>query len=667
MNLSSLKTIPRRHARQQLACLLVVASVSGLSTSAMPSRPDFATELTVPRPDLSAVDEVVRDKVGVMQSRLEEIIEKRRRGEPVPDLSEGFGSLGQLFHGFRLLDAAETCYAHSRDLAPQDYRWSYYLGLVRNAKGDFESALADYQRALDLRPDDFSTLVRLGNALLELNRPDDADRRFARARELRSQSAVAQFGLGKAAALRGEHDSAIEHFEKALSLQPEASEVRYPLAQAYRQVGNLEKAREHLSLRGDGEVHFADPLGSTVVRMATAAAFEIVLALARDAGAIPEQEFLGFTLAQLGDDKGSIRQLEQGLLLERYSESKSSPNELARIHYVLGGLLVKDNRDEEAIRHFRSAIDLDSSLVDTRVKLGNALARVERLEEATEAYGAVLAAHPENQAALLKQAAALMNLGREAEARPLLEKLIAADPAHSEALVRLGSIRERSRDLEGAIAVYKQARELDLPLTEAVQIRYLLGNVLRQSGSLNDALAEYAWIVEADSEFVPALAALAGIRGQLGQFEESAALYARWVEKEPQKLNARLGEVTALIAGQRFLEARRRLEAGLQDFPDSLRLKDILARHLAVCPDLAVRDGERAVELALELYEKVPSAESIETLAMAYAQAGRFEEAVVWQEHLLEKAGEQADAAILERLRGNLGLYQRGQACCVDG
>ena len=659
------KTPAPRRAASLLAAALFCSL--GWPIQATPAVPGFDEDLPIPHPDLSAVDEVVRSKVEVMQSRLAEFIEQRRRGESVPDLSEGFGSLGQLFHGFRLLDAAETCYANSKRLAPEDYRWSYYLGLVRNAKGNFEPAVENYRQALAQRPEDYPTLIRLGNALLELNRLEEAEQIYDHARELRPQGAVAYFGLGKAAAVRGDHEKAIELFDKTLSLQPEASEVRYPLAQAYRQLGDLDKAREHLSLRGDDVVRFADPLGSSVMRLATAAAFEIVLSLARDAGSIPEQEFLGFALSQLGDDKGTIAQLEQGLQLEQYAETKSAPSELARIQYVLGGLLVKDSRDDEAIRYFQSAIDLDPSLIDTRVKLGNALARRERLDEALEAYGAVLTAHPDNPAALLKQAAVLMNMGREAAAQPLLERLIEVEPNRSETLVRLGSILERKRDVEGAIAVYRQASELDLPLPEAVQIRFLLGNVLRQAGALEDAMAEYAWIVEADQDFLPALAALAGLRGQLGQFDEAAALYSQWIAKEPQKLNARLGEVTALIANDRFLEARERLEAGLAALPDNLTLKDVLARHLAVCPDHSVRDGARAVELALEVYQQIPSAESIETLAMAYAQARRFEEAIEWQQHLIDKADGQTDPAVLQRLRGNLDLYRDNKVCCIGG
>ena len=647
----------------QTTCLVATVTVA-LCASAMPSVVE--DDLAIPRPDLSAMDEVVRHKVETMQQRLSELTAGWRPGDPADELSEQFGHLGQLFHAFGLLDAAEVCYGNSQRLAAEDYRWPHYLGLVRNARGDLDLATEDYLRALELSPRDLPSLIRLGTTLLELNRPGDAVPRFIQALALSSDAkAAAHFGLGKAAAANGDHKTAVEHFEQALVAEPEASVVRYPLAQAYRKLGNLDLAQEHLEKRGDGEVHFPDPLGSQILRMAQATAFEIVLSLARDAESVSEDEFLGFALSQFGDVKGTIEELERGLLLEQYSGRAHDPKQLARIHYVLGGLLVNDDRDPDAIERYRRAIDLDPSLVDTRIKLGNAYARAKNFAAAMASYSAVLATHPDNPAALLKQAAALISLKRDPEAAPLLEKLITLEPDHSEAMVRLAMIHERRGEIDRAIDLFRQASQLDLRLPEAVQVRYQLANNLRRRGALEEALAEYRWIVEADREFIPGLSSFARLLGQLGQFDASAAAHAEWVVKEPGNFDARLGEVTALTFAGRHLEVKQRLEAGIAELIDNLVLKDILARHLAACPDHSVRDGARAVELALEVYQRVPSAESIETLAMAYAQAKRFEEAVEWQHQLLTKAQEAGDSAIVERVQGNLARYQAKRPCCV--
>ena len=56
--------------------------------------------------------------------------------------------------------------------------------------------------------------------------------------------------------------------------------------------------------------------------------------------------------------------------------------------------------------------------------------------------------------------------------------------------------------------------------------------------------------------------------------------------------------------------------------------------------DRSVRDGARAVELATQAVTARSSLENAETLAMAIAEAGRFENAVELQSRLVEEADE---------------------------
>jgi tetratricopeptide (TPR) repeat protein len=172
--------------------------------------------------------------------------------------------------------------------------------------------------------------------------------------------------------------------------------------------------------------------------------------------------------------------------------------------------------------------------------------------------------------------------------------------------------------------------------------------------------------LELDPRSVPALDAEASLLGRLGRFEESAALFSTLVALRPSSAFARVGEATALIYAQKHAEARDRLEEGLVAMPGDINLRDVLARHLAASPDLSVRDGERAVELARGIYQEFQTPESIETLAMALAQDGSFEEAVEWQQRLLERVRELATAEDRRRLELNLERYRRSEACCAD-
>jgi tetratricopeptide (TPR) repeat protein len=66
------------------------------------------------------------------------------------------------------------------------------------------------------------------------------------------------------------------------------------------------------------------------------------------------------------------------------------------------------------------------------------------------------------------------------------------------------------------------------------------------------------------------------------------------------------------------------------------RAQNSLAWLLATCPDDDTRDGERALALARQIVAAVPrDAVYLNTLAAAYAEAGRFADAVDAQERAL--------------------------------
>ena len=81
---------------------------------------------------------------------------------------------------------------------------------------------------------------------------------------------------------------------------------------------------------------------------------------------------------------------------------------------------------------------------------------------------------------------------------------------------------------------------------------------------------------------------------------------------------------------------------------------------LAVSPDDAVRDGARAVELAQSVVDEQPALDHLETLAMAMAEAGRFDDAVTWQQRALEAERQAAGGNSPQRL-DRLALYRARQ------
>jgi hypothetical protein len=78
---------------------------------------------------------------------------------------------------------------------------------------------------------------------------------------------------------------------------------------------------------------------------------------------------------------------------------------------------------------------------------------------------------------------------------------------------------------------------------------------------------------------------------------------------------------------------------------------------LAAAPDSRVRDGRRAMAVMERLSEEQQRMDLGETMAMALAETGRYEEAAALQREAIAAA----PAEIAERMAANLTLYEAGQ------
>ena len=88
----------------------------------------------------------------------------------------------------------------------------------------------------------------------------------------------------------------------------------------------------------------------------------------------------------------------------------------------------------------------------------------------------------------------------------------------------------------------------------------------------------------------------------------------------------------------------------------------IAARILAASPHDALRDGDRALVLAQRLVAARRNSQSLETLAMALAEPGRFAEAARVQREAITLA-KTSGRGDLVRLRSNLARYEKNERC----
>ncbi|HEY3177121.1 MAG TPA: tetratricopeptide repeat protein [Candidatus Polarisedimenticolia bacterium] len=335
------------------------------------------------------------------------------------------------------------------------------------------------------------------------------------------------------------------------------------------------------------------------------------------------------------------------------------PND-ARTRLDLGTALAGQGLADEAIEQYREALKIEPENVAVLSNLGFALAGQGKIDEAIDHYHRALELDPGNSATLTNLGAALASRGQLDEAVASYRRAIDSDPGYAPALNNLAVALARMGNVEEAIASYRRLLDLD---PSSVVVRLNLGMALSRQGKRVEATEQFAEAVrlkpdqpEARYHFGLALA------GQ-GKLDQAAAELTEATRLNPEHAQARYFLSLVLAKMGRTQEASRHISELMRVPAGSPQAGERLAWALATQADAALRDGEQAIKLALEVCQAThdPQASSLDTLAAAYAEAGRFREAVETARRAVDAAlaGGQNDLAA--RIKGRLRLYEGGR------
>ncbi len=149
---------------------------------------------------------------------------------------------------------------------------------------------------------------------------------------------------------------------------------------------------------------------------------------------------------------------------------------------------------------------------------------------------------------------------------------------------------------------------------------------------------------------------------QAGEVEEGIAHLRTAVELRPNSAHAHNNLANALRLVGRASAAAKEYEIALQFEPGNGSTCNNLAMLLATSADASVRNGPRAIELALRANEMSGRTNPfvLGTLAAAYAESGRFEEAIANIRRAIALAQGRAEPRFVEFLRMQLQLYESG-------
>jgi tetratricopeptide (TPR) repeat protein len=295
-------------------------------------------------------------------------------------------------------------------------------------------------------------------------------------------------------------------------------------------------------------------------------------------------------------------------------------------HYSFGTVLVQKGNVDEAIAHFQKALQINPNDAGVCYNLGNALFQKGKVDEAIAQYQKALQIKPDFAEVCYNLGNALFQKGNVDEAIVHFQRALQINPDNAKAHNNLGSALLQKGDVDEAIAEYQKALQLDPDYAGAC---YNLGNALLQKGKVDEAIAYYQKALQINPDFAEAHYNLGKILCQKGRVDEAIT----------------------------------HLQKNLQIKPDSLDVLNNLAWLLATSQDAHIRDGVRAVKYAERACELTHYGVTllVGTVAAAYAEAGRFDDAIAAAQKACALATAAGEQELLEKNQNLLALYRAHQ------
>ncbi len=190
-----------------------------------------------------------------------------------------------------------------------------------------------------------------------------------------------------------------------------------------------------------------------------------------------------------------------------------------------------------------------------------------------------------------------------------------------------------------------------------------LGIIFLDKGQLDDAISKLQAAIDLRPENAPAHDNLAKALLKKGQVAEATVHYRKFLELEPANVEARNTLGTALIQQGHIREAIDQWQEVLALQPENGNAASNLAWVFATCTDDSIRDGTRAAQLGEKALRisggKIPMIYKV--LAAAYAENGRFADAVETAQRGAKLATSQGNSPLAAELESNIALYQSGR------
>ena len=308
--------------------------------------------------------------------------------------------------------------------------------------------------------------------------------------------------------------------------------------------------------------------------------------------------------------------------------------------------LVNEGRALEARELLKAQVQATPHSAETRCLLAWVLAMTGNVDEGVRQAEIVAGEWPNDASGHLALGSALAQQRRVAEAVAHARRALELEPGRGFNYQQLASLLVRQGQNEEAIRVARDGLGF---ASHNSELRFTLGAALVSRGETVEGIAQLQLASALNPNWCNPHVLLGATLAKQGRLDEAANHWQEALRLEPGNAEAHCQLAIILGAQRQVTEAIAHYTEALRLEPDLSEALNNLAWIRAAHPQAEFRDGPEAVRLAERACRVTGNKESmlVGTLAAAYAEAGRFEEAMAaaGQARALALAGGQKDLA----------------------
>jgi tetratricopeptide (TPR) repeat protein len=353
-----------------------------------------------------------------------------------------------------------------------------------------------------------------------------------------------------------------------------------------------------------------------------------------------------------------LRHWRNNVTLFEHALNTTTNNYLA--HDSLGNTLAQQGKIGEAIGHYSAALRIKPNFVNSHNNLGLALLHRGDVEQAITHFSAALRYQSDSPEAYNNMGLAMARQGHVDRAIDHYSTAVRLKPDYPQAHNNLGNALASQGKFDQAISHYSEALRIK---PEDAEAHSNLANVLATKGRFKEAIDHYSQALQIKPDSFEAHNNLGVVLADQGKFDEAIAHYYEALRIEPNNTIANIQLALVWLSQKRTDKTIEHYQKALSLSPDSTLVLNNLAWILATHENSSFRDGARAVQLAekactLSGYE---NAIFLDTLAAAYAEAGRFHEAVQAAQKASKLAVAEGRVELAKEIERRMQLYKAGK------